>query len=106
MLLVVQVDVEPEWEEELNRWYNEEHMAERLEILGYLNGRRFIAVEGQPKYLATYEVESPDVLFSEAYNKILNNQTDWTRRVLVHVHGNRVVYRQIFPQWGPLPASA
>ena len=40
-IMVVMMDVEPEHEEEFNRWYNDEHLVERLEIPGYVSARRF-----------------------------------------------------------------
>src|SRR5947208_12513380 len=49
----------PDKEAEFNRWYNEEHLAERLAIPGFLNGARYEAVKGGPKHLAVYELESP-----------------------------------------------
>ena len=52
-ILVVMMDVEPEGEEAFDRWYNEEHLAERLEIPGYVSARRFKLEEGDGvlKYL-------------------------------------------------------
>ena len=40
-IMVVMMDVEPEHEAEFNRWYDEEHLVERLEIPGYVSARRF-----------------------------------------------------------------
>ncbi|MBI2872516.1 MAG: hypothetical protein HYY00_04910 [Chloroflexi bacterium] len=99
-LLVVTADVDPENEVEFNRWYNEEHVPERLTVPGFLGARRFVAVEGQPKYIAIYEMESPEVLRSEFYRKLRDNPTEWTGRVLARARTNRVVYRQLFPAQG------
>ena len=64
-LLLVMMDIAPEREEEFNRWYNEEHVPERLAIPGFKRARRFKALEGSPKYLALYELESPEALESQ-----------------------------------------
>ena len=40
-VLVVTMDVDPEDEAEFNKWYNEQHLPERMEILGYISARRF-----------------------------------------------------------------
>ena len=40
-ILVVMMDVDPAHEDEFNRWYNDEHLPERLEIPGYVSARRF-----------------------------------------------------------------
>ena len=61
-LLMVWVDVPADKEKEFNRWYNDEHLAERLAIPGFLAGARYEAVKGSPKHLAYYELESPAVL--------------------------------------------
>ena len=47
-LLMVFVDVPENVEDEFNRWYNEEHIAERLSIPGVLNAARYVAVRGGP----------------------------------------------------------
>jgi hypothetical protein len=81
-LLLVMVDVAPEHEEELNRWYEEEHIPERMAIPGFVRARRFVALEGRPKYLALYDLESVDVLHSKEYRHRLNQgATEWTRRM-------------------------
>ena len=96
-LLLVMMDIDPEHEEDFNRWYDEQHVPERLAIPGFVRARRYRAVEGAPKYLALYEVESPAVLESEEYRYwIGEGQTEWTDRVLSRVSGFvRNVYVQI-----------
>jgi hypothetical protein len=83
-LLLVMMDIDPEHEEDFNRWYSEEHVPERLSVPGFVSARRFRAVEGSPRYLALYELDSPDVLQSDAYRHFLEGEgeTQWTRRVL------------------------
>ena len=79
-LLMVWADVPADKEAEFNRWYNEEHLAERLAIPGFLNGARYEAVKGGPKHLAVYELESAAVLDSAPYKKVSDNPTPWTKR--------------------------
>lgn len=79
-LLMVWADVRADKEEEFNRWYNQEHLAERLSIPGFLSGARYEAVKGGPKHLACYELESVVVLESEDYRRVQANPTEWTRR--------------------------
>ncbi|GFG52667.1 hypothetical protein CQY20_01445 [Mycolicibacterium agri] len=96
-LLFVMIDIEPEFEDEFNRWYEEEHLPERLACDGFLNGRRFQALEGGPKYLATYELENPEVLDGPAYQRLLP-PTEWTRKISAHFTDHlRNVYREITP---------
>ena len=77
-LLMVYCDVAAEHEEEFNRWYNEEHIPERLAIPGVLNAARYQAVDGAPKYLACYELASPDAWYAEAWQQWLRNPTPWS----------------------------
>ena len=79
-LLMVWCEVPAEKEKEFNRWYNEEHLAERMGIPGFLSAARYEAVKGSPKHLAYYELESPAVLESAAYTKVSENPTEWTKR--------------------------
>src|SRR5207244_12440151 len=77
-LLMVWADVPADKEGEFNRWYNEEHLAERLAIPGFLNGARYEAVKGGPKHLAVYELDGPAVLESPAYKQAAGNRTACT----------------------------
>lgn len=77
------MDIDPEHEEDFNRWYDEEHVPERKAIPGFLTARRYRAVEGGPKYLAIYEMDSPEVLDSEAYRFVSEEgRSEWTARVV------------------------
>ncbi len=91
-LLLTLTEPRPEQETEFNAWYDTEHIVERLSIPGFLSARRWVAdVEpGEGKYLATYELVSPDVLRSDAYRERFANPTAWTQRSL----GSTVVFRR------------
>ena len=81
-LLLMMTDIDPANEEDFNRWYEEEHLAERMNIPGFLTARRFTAVEGGPKYLALYDLESPEVLQSPAYRNVVGpGKSAWTSRL-------------------------
>ena len=107
-LLLIMLDVPAQEEEEFNRWYNEEHIDERLSVPGFLSVARYEAVKGGPKHLAVYELESPAVLQSAAYKKVSANPTEWTRRSgpnAIATNFIRNVYSQIHPATVP-PAVA
>jgi hypothetical protein len=81
-LLLMMTDIDPANEEDFNRWYEEEHLDERLRIPGFINARRFTALEGGPKYLALYDLESPEVLQSAPYRDVVGaGKSAWTRRM-------------------------
>ena len=99
-LLMVWADVPAEREAEFNRWYNEEHLAERLAVPGFLNAARYEAVKSGPKHLVCYELESVAVLRSEAYRRVREHPTEWTTRCSPEVIGTtciRNVYTMIHP---------
>ncbi len=99
-LLMVWTDVPADRDEEFNRWYAEEHLAELLAIPGFLNGARYEAVSGGPKYLACYELESADVIESPPYRTHFDNPTPWSRRMsprVIGINWSGNTYRQIFP---------
>jgi hypothetical protein len=92
-LLLVMADIAPEHEEEFNRWYEEEHLDERIAIPGFLSARRFTALEGSPKYLAIYDLESPDVLKSPEYLHIVGpGKSERTKRMESLMTYRRNVY--------------
>ena len=82
ILLVVRIGVAPEMEEELNRWYNEEHFPNLLSVPGVLWGKRAINTGKGPKYIAVYEHENIEVRNTEAYREAA--ETEWTKRMLPH----------------------
>jgi hypothetical protein len=93
-LLLFMADIDPALEVEFNRWYEEEHLSERMAIPGFITARRFQAIEGSPKYLALYDLESPDVLLSAPYRHIVGpGKSAWTKRMeRLFVNGRRNVY--------------
>ncbi len=69
-------------EAEFLNWHMREHIPERVGIPGFLRGRRYIAVDGHPKYFNFYETETADALVSPAYRARLNAPTPWTQAVM------------------------
>jgi hypothetical protein len=103
-MLLTSMDIDPSDEAEFNRWYDREHLTERVAIEGFLEARRYVAhetslkhrntsaaVDGSiadrpyvapeifPKYLSLYSTATFDVLDSPAYRTALANQTDWSK---------------------------
>ncbi|MGZ5875656.1 MAG: hypothetical protein ACXWKP_26550 [Bradyrhizobium sp.] len=78
-MLLTSMDIDAADEAEFNRWYDREHLEERVAIAGFLEARRYIAHQGAPKYLSLYSTETFEVLDSPAYRAALANQTDWSK---------------------------
>ena len=69
-------------EAEFVRWHVREHIPERVGLPGFLRGRRYVGLDGHPKYFNFYETASAETLESPAYRERLNDPTPWTRRVV------------------------
>ena len=103
-LMMVFADVPADVEDEFNRWYDEEHIPERLSIPGVLSAARYMALEGGPKHLACYELTEPEAWETDEWQKFLINPTEWSKRMSPSVVGEtyiRNIYRLIYPD--PVP---
>src|SRR6516165_3002895 len=81
-MLLTSMDIDPADEADFNRWYDREHLEERVAINGFLEARRYVAHTGSPKYLCLYSTTTIDVLDSPAYRAKLANPTDWSRKTM------------------------
>lgn len=76
-LYIPMLDCPKDYEEATNRWIDGDHVPQRLSCAGFLCCERFQFTEVEPpgcspkerssKYLQIYEIESPEVLDSEAH---------------------------------------
>ena len=78
-MLLTSMDIDADDEADFNRWYDREHLIERVAIDGFLEARRYIAHRGSPKYLCLYSTETFEVLDSPAYRKALTTPTEWSK---------------------------
>jgi hypothetical protein len=79
-MLLTSMDIDAADEAEFNRWYDREHLVERVAIEGFLEARRYVAHSGSPKYLCLYSTSTIAVLDSPAYRARLANPTQWSIR--------------------------
>jgi len=75
-MLLTSMDVDAAHEEEFHRWYDREHLEERVAIDGFLEARRYLAHTGGPRFLFLYSTRTVDVLDSAAYRARLSNPTE------------------------------
>jgi hypothetical protein len=59
-------------------------MPERVDIPGFLRGRRYVSIKGAPEYFNLYEVDSPQALAGREYLARLNAPTPWTVATVKH----------------------
>jgi hypothetical protein len=87
-ILAIWNDCAPEGLEHFERWYNREHLLERVGVPGFRFGRRYeSAAGGDRRFFAFYEVDSPAVLNSPAYVERLENPTPWTSQSMKAFRG-------------------
>ena len=84
-------------EADFDKWFQGEHLQERLAVPGFLFGRRHEAISGASGYFNFYLVESPAVLTSKPYLERLDNPTPLTRTIMaeVFINMNRTVCRRV-----------
>ena len=102
-ILVVMMEVDQGHEEEFDRWYNDEHLPERLEIPGYVSARRFKLQEGEGvlDYLCIWELEDASPLESELYKSQRARPSKLRDAAGPHIRQRaRGLYNQIFPAVG------
>lgn len=87
--MLLSFDVANEAIEEHDDWHTHEHLRERLSIPGFLRGTRWVALQGQPRYMVLYEVAGLGTLTSGPYLERLNNPSPWTSKMMPHYRGMR-----------------
>ena len=108
-LFIASMDVAPEKEALFNDVYDKEHVPELLKVPGVLSVRRPVSVpltmsiggekksivaEGEPRYSAYYELESAEVLTSDAWARAVETGR-WPAQVRPHTRNRRHVLRRL-----------
>ena len=112
-IFTASMDVEPDREALFNEVYDEEHVPLLLEVPGVISIARFktdeltmmmggerrtLVVENEPQYSSMYEVESPEVLVSDARAKAVDAGR-WPDQVRPFTTNRRpTMRRRIFPK--------
>jgi hypothetical protein len=89
-LLIVSTDIEGAVEDEFNDWYNVEHIPKLVKVPGVLSARRYMALEGKPKYFTVYHHENEYVRSKDEYKQIL--QTEWATKISPYLKNFRKVF--------------
>ncbi len=104
-LFTASMDVESDKEALFNEVYDQEHVPFLLAVPGVVSVARFrtepltmilggqrktIVVENEPRYSAVYEIESPEVLTSEAWARA-TERGRWPGQVRPHTKNRRHV---------------
>ena len=101
---IVTGEADPEHEDDFNHWYDDEHVPNLLKVPGYRSGTRWVAVDGAPKYMAFWEIDSIKAYESPEHDVAVN--TPWTARLEPHRRMTMSFYEQIFPDQGFIKGSS
>jgi len=108
-VFIASMDVDPEREAVFNDVYDTEHIPLIRKVPGVVSARRNVLVplkmfiggevktivaEGEPKYSAIYELESPEVLTSEAWAKAVDAGR-WPGEVRPYTRNRRHTLRKL-----------
>lgn len=91
VILITSVDIADGADADFNQWYDEVHLPEVLACPGFASAARFECTNGQPRYLAIYELESEDALTTPELQRVRG----WGE-LFPHVRNfHERIYRQI-----------
>ncbi len=93
-------NVRPEVEDDYNHWHCHEHVLERVSIPGFLRGRRYVAIDGEPRFFHFYETETLATLTSRPYLDRLDHPTPWTRRIGPEIRDNNRTLAEVVASFG------
>ena len=104
-LMIASMDIDAEHDAIFNEVYDQEHVPNLLKVPGVLGVSRYkrgtltmniggerktIEIPNEPTYTAIYELESPDVLTSPAWDKAIEDGR-WPAQVRPHTKNRRHV---------------
>lgn len=108
-LFIVAMDVDPAREALFNEVYDNEHVPNLLKVPGVLSAARLrsepltmrlggetktMVLEGEPRYQAIYELESAEVLMSDAWARAAELGR-WPTEVRPYTRNRRLVLKKI-----------
>ncbi len=107
-ILIAAMDFSNVDAEEFNDWYDTEHLPERQRVPGFLTAQRWIGADNPRQSVATYDLDSLEVLRSPGYRAIGGeNLSPWSKRITAKVKRLlRHEGEQILPGEAVAPANA
>jgi len=81
-ILIASMNIANAAEDEFHDWYDTEHLPERIACPGFLRCQRWIGAQDRKISVATYDLETIDVLKSPGYLAIGGaNLSPWSKRL-------------------------
>lgn len=89
-LLIVTMEPPAGMAEEFDDWYDTEHFPQRAALPGFSSASRWVCLDGWPRWLALYDMESAAAVTTPDYLAVSGaNGTPWTRRILPRTIGRQ-----------------
>ncbi len=79
--LALWIDILPDKQDLADAWYIGEHMPERIDVAGFHRARRFVAVQGAPRYFTLFEADTTDALAGPGYLSLVHTVSPATHQV-------------------------
>lgn len=110
-ILIASMDVDPDKEDLFNEVYDQEHVPLLSKVPGVLSvtrlenapltmvmagERRTLETEGEPRFHAIYELESPEVLVSDAWAEAIDHGR-WPTEVRPYTRNRRHTLKRVMP---------
>jgi len=91
---IVETDVVPEAEADLNAWYDQEHLPGLASVPGTVRAMRYECRDEAPRYLACYDLHTRETFGSPPWLAV--RATDWSSRVRPSFRNTRrTMFRKI-----------
>lgn len=90
---VVETDIAPQAQDDLNAWYTQEHLPGLAAVAGTVRAARHDILHGAPRHHACYDLHTRAAFNSPAWLAVRG--TAWSDRVRPHFHNTRRTMFQI-----------
>lgn len=80
-MVTVWLDVAKEHDQELNDWYEREHLADVVDIDGFISGFRYFSPDAPHRFLVLYETLDETVESGPGFRGIVARPTRWTLNI-------------------------
>ena len=91
---IVETDVLPEAEADLNAWYDQEHLPGLAAVPGTVRALRYECRDESPRYLACYDLRTRETFGSPPWLAV--RATDWSSRVRPSFRNtSRTMFRRV-----------
>ncbi|MFD4837610.1 hypothetical protein ACFWP0_08860 [Achromobacter sp. NPDC058515] len=91
---IVETDVLPEADADLNAWYDQEHLPGLASVPGTVRAQRYECRDESPRYLACYDLQTQETFGSPPWLAV--RASDWSSRVRPSFRNTRrTMFRKI-----------